>query len=262
MSFKSYNNNDKQPTNTTYSPVSFSNPEALDGSRLNINYFNKLLQVTIQKRNGTKNDFATYDTENTADIYISITKAKVLYDLMQMMKNDDSIHNVCIETNKGLLMISDGSNYGVTSPCISISTSNDNGVNTAVYVTKDHYHKGAFNFNMDSNEYTDQYFGDLEIEVFENVLLQYYNAATYAIAATVMEASMYKHNALINTINAIAEKVGVDFGNNGGGYSSKSQFLSGNNNQSSSSSNSGMSGGVPKEYESATFDDIAHGMGA
>ena len=91
MSFKSYNNNDKQPTNTTYSPVSFSNPEALDGSRLNINYFNKLLQVTIQKRNGTKNDFATYDTENTADIYISITKAKVLYDLMQMMKNDDSI---------------------------------------------------------------------------------------------------------------------------------------------------------------------------
>ena len=159
-------------------------------------------------------------------------------------------------------MISDGSNYGVTSPCISISTSNDNGVNTAVYVTKDHYHKGAFNFNMDSNEYTDQYFGDLEIEVFENVLLQYYNAATYAIAATVMEASMYKHNALRNTINAIAEKVGVDFGNNGGGYSSKSQFLSGNNNQSSSSSNSGMSGGVPKEYESATFDDIAHGMGA
>ena len=115
---------------------------------------------------------------------------------------------------------------------------------------------------MDSNEYTDQYFGDLEIEVFENVLLQYYNAATYAIAATVMEASMYKHNALRNTINAIAEKVGVDFGNNGGGYSSKSQFLSGNNNQSSSSSNSGMSGGVPKEYESATFDDIAHGMGA
>ena len=264
MSFKNHNNNDRQPTNTTYSPVSFSNPEALDGSRLNISYFNKLLQVSIQKRNGTKNDYATYDTENSSDIYLSINKAKILYDLIQMMKKDDTIHNVCVETNKGLLMVSDGSDYGVTVPCISISTSGESGVETAVYVTKDHYHKGAFNFNMDNNEYTDQYFDKLEIDIFENVLLQYYNAATYAIAATVMEASMYKHNAIRNTINAIAEKVGVEFNSNsnGGGYNSKSQFLNGNGNQSSSSGNDGMSGGVPKEYEAATFDDIAHGMGA
>ena len=68
MSFKNHNNNDRQPTNTTYSPVSFSNPEALDGSRLNISYFNKLLQVSIQKRNGTKNDYATYDTEYSIEI--------------------------------------------------------------------------------------------------------------------------------------------------------------------------------------------------
>jgi hypothetical protein len=117
---------------------------------------------------------------------------------------------------------------------------------------------------MDNNEYTDQYFDKLEIDIFENVLLQYYNAATYAIAATVMEASMYKHNAIRNTINAIAEKVGVEFNSNsnGGGYNSKSQFLNGNGNQSSSSGSDGMNGGVPKEYEAATFDDIAHGMGA
>lgn len=260
MSFKSYNNNDRQPTNTTYSPVSFTNPEALDGSRLNISYFNKLLQISIQKKNGMKGEYATYDTEHSADIYLSITKAKVLYDLMQMMNDDDTVHNVCVETNKGLLIVSDGSDYGVTSPCISInSMDKDGNVNTAVYVTKDHYHKGAFNFDMDSKSHTDQYFGDLEIDMFENVLLQYYNAATYAIAATVMEASMYKHNALRNTINAIAEKVGADTGSNGngGGYSNKSQFLSGG---SSPSNDGGMSGGVPKEYESASFDDIANSL--
>lgn len=265
MSFKSYNNNDKQPVNVTYSPVSFANPEAMDGSRLNIGYFNKLLQVTIQKKNGTKNDYATYETEHPATIYLSITKAKILYDLIKMMQEDDSIHNVCVETNKGLITVHDGSEFGVNTPCISISTADESGnVSTVVYQTKDHYHKGAFNYDMNDKSYKDQYFNSLEIEVFENVLLQYYNAATYAIAATVMEASMYKHNAIRNTINAIAEKVGVEFNSNsnGGGYNSKSQFLNGNGNQSSSSGSDGMNGGVPKEYEAATFDDIAHGMGA
>ena len=259
MSFKNHNNNDKQPVNTTYSPVSFANPEAMDGSRLNIGYFNKLLQVTIQKKNGTKNDYATYETEHPATIYLSITKAKILYDLIKMMQEDDSIHNVCVETNKGLITVHDGSEFGVNIPCISISTADESGnVSTVVYQTKDHYHKGAFNYDMNDKSYKDQYFNSLEIEVFENVLLQYYNAATYAIAATVMEANMYKHNALRNTINAIAEKVGVEFSNNsGGGYSSKSQFLNNNNDSGSN----GMSG-IPKEYESATFDDIAHGMGA
>ena len=70
MSFKSYNNNDRQPTNTTYSPVSFSNPEALEGSRINVAYFNKLLQISIQKKNGTKGTYATYDTDNQVSIYL------------------------------------------------------------------------------------------------------------------------------------------------------------------------------------------------
>lgn len=259
MSFKSYNNNDRQPTNTTYSPVSFSNPEALEGSRINVAYFNKLLQISIQKKNGTKGTYATYDTDNQVSIYVSITKAKMLYDLIQKMKSDESIHNVCIETNKGLLMVSDGSDYGVNSPCISISTADEAGnVATAVYQTKAQYHKGAYNYSMDTKEYKDQYFDDLELEIFENVLIQYYNAGTYAVAATVMEANMYKHNAMRNVISAIAEKVGADTGSgNGGCYSNKSQFLGGNG---SNNNGNGMVG-TSKEYEAASFDDIAHGMG-
>ena len=64
-----------------------------------------------------------------------------------------------------------------------------------------------------------------------------------------------------NTIYAIAEKVGATTGSNngnGGGYSNKSQFL----NNSPSNNNDGGMNGVPKEYESASFDDIAHSMGA
>ena len=64
MSFNSYNNNDKQPVNVTYSPVSFSNPEVENASRLNISYFNKLLQISIQKRNGIKNNHATHQQQS------------------------------------------------------------------------------------------------------------------------------------------------------------------------------------------------------
>ena len=256
MSFNTYNNNDRQPVNITYSPVSFSNPEVENASRLNISYFNKLLQVSIQKRNGTKNNYATYDTEHQSTIFLSITKAKMLYDLIEKMKTDDTINNVCVETNKGLITVTKNPTT------ISISSSDDAGnVTTTVYEIKKNYHKVAYNYNMESGTYTDMYFNDIELDTFENVLLQYYNAGTYAFAASVMEANMYKHNSIRNTIYAIAEKVGATTGSNngnGGGYSNKSQFL----NNSPSNNNDGGMNGVPKEYESASFDDIAHSMGA
>ena len=256
MSFNTYNNNDRQPVNITYSPVSFSNPEVENASRLNISYFNKLLQVSIQKRNGTKNNYATYDTEHQSTIFLSITKAKMLYDLIEKMKTDDTINNVCVETNKGLITVTKNPTT------ISISSSDDAGnVTTTVYEIKKNYHKGAYNYNMESGTYTDMYFNDIELDTFEHVLLQYYNAGTYAFAASVMEANMYKHNSIRNTIYAIAEKVGATTGSNngnGGGYSNKSQFL----NNSPSNNNDGGMNGVPKEYESASFDDIAHSMGA
>lgn len=253
MSFNTYNNNDKQPVNVTYSPVSFSNPEVENASRLNISYFNKLLQISIQKRNGTKNNYATYDTEHPYTVFLSITKAKMLYDLIDKMKTDDSINNVCVETNKGLITVTKNPTT------ISISSVDESGsVDTATYEIKKHYHKGAYNYDMRDGSFADMYFDDIELDVFSNVLLQYFNAGTYAFAASVMEANMYKHNSIRNTIYAIAEKVGASTNSNGngGGYSNKSQFLNNNNN---SGGNSNEMNGLPKEYSS--FDDIANAMG-
>ena len=260
MSFKTYNNNEKQITNTTYSSVSFSNPDSVNGgTKLSISYFNKLLVVSIAKKNGETNGYATYDTDNQVSVYISITKAKILYDLIQLMKNDQTMHNVCIETNKGLLMVSDGSEYGCTNPCISISAfDNSSNINTVIYETKNNFYKGAYNYDINNATFTDQYFNNIELEAFENTLFQYYNAATYAVAATVMESSMYKYNALRDRISSIAEKVGaVNTNGSSGGYNNKSSFL----NSSQNNSGNGDLNGVPKEYESATFDDIANGMG-
>ncbi len=272
MSFNTHNNND-QISNTTYSSYSFSNPEFMGGSKLSFTYFNRVLKITIAKKVASANsDYASYDKENPAYCYVSFAKAKILYDLIQQMKVDKNIHNVCVETNQGLLMVSDGVEYGSESPCISITKADNSGnIDTIVYQTKSNYHKGACNYDTGSGSYDDKYFDSFELEAFENILIQYYNAATYAVAASVMEANMYKRNAMASAVYAIAEKVGVKNnynggGNSGGGYSNKSSFLNNNNSNGSSStngnkgnSNGGMNG-TPKGYETSSYDDIVNGM--
>lgn len=254
MAFKNYDNNKTQVTNTTYSQVSFSNPESkVDQTRFSVSYFNKLLKLSLAKKiEQNNNQFATYDTDNQVSVYVSFSKAKILLDLIRIMKEDDSIHNVCIELKGGLLTVSDGTEYGVNTPCFSITYGDENGnVNSIIYQTKSH--NGAYNYNDGS--YETKEFVDLELDSFETVLEEYYKASTYAVAATVMEASMYKRNATNTTIYAIAEKVGATT-NKGGGYSNKTTFL--NNDNSSSSSNSSMNDS--DEYSMSSFDDIHNAM--
>jgi hypothetical protein len=86
---------------------------------------------------------------------------------------------------------------------------------------------------------------------------EYYKASSYAIAASVWEANMYRHEYEIGLIKSIAEKTGAQIGSNNSNpakFNNKT-FLSNNNNQQNN--NGSM---IPKEYESSTFDDIAASM--
>lgn len=260
MSFTSHNNND-QITNTTYSSYSFSNAET-SGTKISFTFFNRLLKVSIAaKKDNNNNDYTSYDNENATYCYVSYTKAKILHDLIDELMRG-SVHNVCIETNQGLLMVSDGVEYGADSPCISITKNNNGNMNTVLYQTKKNYHKGACNYDINSGNYDNRFFDNLELEAFQNLLMQYYDAASYALAASIMEANMYKRNALASAVYAIADKVGAktSSGNNGGGkYNNNSSFLN-NNGGSSNSNNGGGMNGVPKEYEAKSYDDIVNGM--
>ena len=258
MSFRNNNNNNDQPTTIVYTPISFANPEFNEGSRFSVSYFNRLLKVSIAKKNGTNGEFATYDNDNASVMYLSHMKAKILYELIQQMKTDDTIHNVCVETNKGLFIVSDGQEFDSNTPCFVIKSADNNGnISSVIYQTKNNYN-GAINYSDDG--YTDRLIEGVELETFENVLLQYFNASTYAIAASVMEASAYKYNAIRSNITAIAEKVGAS--TKGGGYSNKSSFLNNNNssNSGSPSFNDGIDGLSSDEYESASFDDVVNSM--
>lgn len=263
MAFKSYNNNDKQLTCTTYSGISFSNPESSIGqTKISISYFNKVMKIAIAARNnnGSNNDYATYDNDNAVVVYASNIKARILYLLIQKLKEDPNTHNVCVELKNGLIKVSDGSEYGSPVPCISISyASEDGSVHEIVYQTKAGFHKGAVNYSNGS--YQNVLFDDMELDTFAMTLDEYYKASSYAVAASVWEANMYRHEYEINLIKSIAEKSGVQIGSNNSNSNpakfNNKTFLSNNG-----SGNSNVSAGsmIPKEYESSTFDDIAASM--
>lgn len=261
MALKTYNNNDKNITNSTYSSITFSNGDSrIMQSRFSISYFNKLMKVSIALRNnaGSKDTYATFDTDNQVSVYVSNTKAAMLSAMVKKMLSDSSIHNVCVELKNGLLKVSDGSEYGSQNYCISISYADESGnVNEVIYETKSDAYSAAYNYR--DGQYSSECFKDMELNSIIMTLDEYYKASSYALAATVMEASMYKRNSQYEQIRAIAEKVGAQ-------SSSKQQFnnktfLSGSSDNSGyTGSSSGGMNGIPKEYEASSFDSIAGSM--
>ena len=269
-----YNNNQQQQqlNNTTYSGITFANPNSkIMQSRLSISYFNKMMVISIALRNNadSSNDaYATYDNDGKVSIYLSFSRAKVLSNLIKdMMASDDrdKDFNVCIETNTGLLKVSNGKEFGSTNYCISISTADESGkVIETIYETKPDY-TGAYNYSK--GNYESKMYPDMEIETLLMVLDQYYLASSYAIAATCMEASMYKREATNNMIKKVGEAVGVSTDSGSAyrkNYQNKSQFLTGGgNSQSDGNSNGNYSygdNGTPKEYTQTSFDDIINSM--
>lgn len=256
MPLKNYTNNNQQKdiTNSTYSSISFSNPGSkIMQSKFSISYFNRLMKISIALRNnaGSNDEYATYDTDNQISVYVSHMKAEMLRRMIEKFKADKSIHNVCIELKNGLLKVSDGAEFGTKNICISISYADATGkVDEVVYECKSDFHTAAYNYK--DNSFSTEVFNDIELDTFTMTLEQYYLASSYAIAATVMEASMYKRNSIYELIKSIGDKVGAS-------TSQKSQFnnktfLASNNN---SSTGGGMNG-IPTGYESSTFEDIAN----
>ena len=264
MAFNNYSNNkDNAPTSTVFSSVAFSNPESrISQSRFSVSYFNKLMKISIALRNnaGSNDKFATYDTDNQVSVYVSFTKAKMLLAMLSELAKNNDVHNVCIELKNGLLKVSDGSEYGSQAPCFSLSYADEAGnVNEVIYECKHGFYAAAFNYKADGT-YESKIFDDIEIDALAMCLDEYYKASSYAIAASIMEASMWKRQSSFELLKSIGDKVGASTGSKGN-FNNKT-FLSGNgvqNNQQSSSNGGGMNG-TPKGYESATFDSIAESM--
>ena len=265
MAFGIYNNNSNQdrPSVNIYTPISFSNPASkVMDTRLTISYFNRVMCISIATRNNPgSNDYPTYDNDNQITVYVSYHKAKILHDAIVNMINGTDKNNVCIELKNGLLKVSNGVEYGTTMPCISISYADKSGnINEIVYETKATGYEAAYNYSDGS--YSTMAFPKFEIETIQMVLEQYYIASSYAVAATVREAGMYRDKFITDSIKAIAEKVGASRGGN----TNKTSFLNAAanatnvNNAQHQSQSGGFNGEVPKDYEQSTFADIANAL--
>ena len=272
MALNTYNNNDRRPSINIYTPISWSNPGSqIQATKFSISYFNQVMQLSIAQRvgNGRTDEISSYDNDNAVKIYISYRVAKMIHDgILKMMEPDSNIDNICVETKNGLLKVSNGVEYGSDSPCIAIIYADKDGnTHEAIYQTKN---SDTLAYNYSDGQYSSMPMPGFEINAFIMVLEQYYLASSYAVAASVQNANLYRSDSLYQLINSIAVKTGAREAKSGspnsGSYRNQT-FLNNNSNSTynggsnNSSANNAALSGIPKEYQQSSFDDIVASMG-
>jgi uncharacterized membrane protein YgcG len=133
-------------------------------------------------------------------------------------------------------------------------------VTETVYETKDH----SFTANYDGKgNFETVPVRNQEIETIAMAFIEYYKASAYAVAASVMEAGMYKRQAQYDRINQIAEKVGVPMQGSGNGFygggRSGGSFLDGSGGNGSRGMDPN-SMNPPKGFEASNFDSLAESL--
>lgn len=251
MSLGDYNNNDnnkKRLNVNVYSAYTMSNSASeIDPSRLSFKFFNKLLQITIDpKTEGSTIEQPEYDEKKGISIYLSHTKARMLYnEICKFQSNEGGIDSAGVTSGSGLISISNGREYDVNSTCLTIQKLDENGSieSSYAYEFKKDYHYSIRNFNPETVEFDKIYYNDLEIEQLKSLLLSYYESMSCALAYSVIESNKYENAKIHNKLDGICDKLGVE-------YSSKKY-----NNKSSDSI---FNNKEPRnrEFQQGTIDDF------
>lgn len=226
-----YENNDKRNYPTVYSNMRMSNQEGLDPSRLSFSFtLNGLLKLTITPIKGINdNGFAQYDTDNEAVAFVSYIKAKMLASEIRTYlangKFSSGASAFAINTKHGLLQIYDGKIEGVDGPLLAIIETNaDTGKVDAKYIYqfKTDYHYTITNYDEATGKFDTNNYPDIEVEVFADLLEQYYLSCSNAIAYSVINSNRYNQERLNNDLEALKSKAGISTGGNnyrgGGNY--------------------------------------------
>ena len=225
MTFDNYNGQNQKSDYhpRTYSPYRFNNSDSkVDQTCLAFSYWNHTLCMKIAPKKQTGNpNVVQFDMEAAISIYLSHSKARMFQRILKLFKEDRATYSgYGIPAGKGLLSISNGSEYGTDNPCIVARTVDENtGVCTAEYVyeLKDNtsYYYGISGYDPSNGKYdkTIEPFVGLEFEMIECIIDQYIKAATMATAASVIEGNNYEMSRLNGKIESIGAKLGVEFGN-------------------------------------------------
>lgn len=240
----SYNNNEqkeKKYNPTVTSEYRMSNPEGIDPSALSFSFWNGLLNIKIAPKKANSNDeFASYDYDNAASVFISHGKARVLVEeIKRFRESNGSIDNVGISTKHGLLSVCDGKSFGVSGPLLvvrDLDPSNGSIVAKYIYQFKTGFHYGIENFNESDSQYVTNNYDYLELDQFVTILEQYYLSMTNAFAYSVINANRFNDARVKNDLDAIRENLGIP---KSGNYSNKNtggNFFKSNNTTSNNTS--------------------------
>ena len=257
-----YNNNEKK----NYSPsvtsaYRYSNPDSnIDKTQLSFSFWNKLLKVSIAPKKQTENDEIAFDHDNAGSVFLSHTKALILYkEICNFLKNPEGIDNVGVSSGKdGLIYLSSGKEFNADGPCLVIRKIDEKGhpISNFVYEFRRGIHTAVVNYVEKTADFETHVYDTIEIEQVANLLKSYYESMTMAVAYSIQEANKYDTSRLNTKLKVIGEKLGVEFNkpSNGNSRGSNSSYFS--SNKSNSSSTSSGYNGASNSFSSGSLDDI------
>lgn len=243
-----YNNNKKTYSPKVFSQYKMSNPESnVDATSFNPSFWNNMLVLSISPLKEVTDGKATYDHDNAASVYLSHTKARLLYDeICLFQQNPELYNNVGVDSGAGLIRLTNGKEFGVNSPLLVISKMDRNTgelVSSYAYHFKQDYHYTIRNFDQDTFEFDKIFNNNIEIEQLKTLLVQYYEAMSGAMAYSIVENMKYDMSRINTKLDKCAEGLGVEYKAN-------------NRSNSNKSSGSLFSNKEGRNFSSSTIDEI------
>lgn len=275
-SFNSYstgnNGGDKDYRPSVFSQISFVNPagEVGGGARVSISFWKGLMKIHIQPKAGTDgNGFVKYDDKNGSYAFLTPFKASALVKGIEDIKAGKAVAaGVTVTGDTKLINIAPASYAGGTSTTnyiLHIANADNTGISGGnIYDFSTGYHGYIQDFKVADNSYGKVDFDSMfEVNMFENMLKEFVNAASSATAYAVVD-SMYfasnKHS--YDCLNRICEKLGIATSSgNGAAKSNGSFFRNGGNGAPATggdpeASSSSRSASKPAEITSDAIADF------
>lgn len=229
LGFQNGNNyQNTNPTNKFSGGNQFKSPEVHSGyalfnsssnipeechSCLTFSYWKSCIKISIAKRDQSTfgKDNVSYDMDNKLSIYIRHAKARMLANELKNIDIEELRQGKTIGVGSGSAVILIGCVNDT--PAIIIRKAFEDGsrlehtyiLNTSMYdIILDHDLK-SFRFQTDVEKY--KY---IELDIIARQLEDFANSINNAIAFSVIDNMAYGNYKLNNTINSIANKLGID----------------------------------------------------
>lgn len=250
MALGNYDNNRKdQYVPTYYSEYGTGNAEGVDPSSLSYTFCSRMLKISISPLKMNNGDKIAYDHENAAVIWLTHTKARMLYEEIQRVLNGEITNGGVSSGKEGLIRFCDGKELGINNYCLIINKVNESGevISSYAYEFKSKYHYAVENYDPKDSSHKKNYYNTIEVNQLLDLLKQYYESMIGATAYSVMDANRFTTNAHNTKLDLIMSKLGVEY---------KSGMTSRSASSSGSSFFDNKSSSTDRTMRSASIDDL------